>query len=288
MRKYFNEKNIDLEFILLSPYLSEQLISDGSGLSFCKVEIEACRPYFVQILGLKYDYVPFYLPDDLIDNDPWCVAHKNNFVGQGVGYSVSEFEFVNSSVIPSKNYAVGRAPLSAIIYIRHPSYKPRSEYLIANSSERNHSNYPYPNTTVHVYPKSSISIKYEEENKNTNMHININEGGERRCNELPTRESVNALKELITLIRSTSGAKLDSNYANNLDLLTKMEYDIKKWADRDFKMFTSPTVIDLYSFKLQIGLSLSLSRPPSHSFLSLSVFYIRCSHLSHTHIYTYT
>lgn len=90
--------------------ITDEDAAEGRVLPICLAEIEACRPFFIGILGERYGYVPDGpLPPDLVEQEPW--------LAKSAGASVTELEIMHGvfnnpamAVAPCSTFAI---PLSS-------------------------------------------------------------------------------------------------------------------------------------------------------------------------------
>ena len=80
-------------------------------LPICLAEIDACRPYFVGILGQRYGWECRAFAPGLIDRYPWLKGHE--------GASISELEFLYGALNDTG------AACRAFFYFRSPMYLDR-------------------------------------------------------------------------------------------------------------------------------------------------------------------
>jgi hypothetical protein len=88
--------------------ITDEQRAEGAVLPVCLAEIEACRPFFIGILGERYGWVPDDIPADLVRQQPWLAEHRER--------SVTELEIVHG-VLRDPAQA-GRA----FFYLRDPAF----------------------------------------------------------------------------------------------------------------------------------------------------------------------
>ncbi|HEX6865417.1 MAG TPA: DUF4062 domain-containing protein, partial [Thermoanaerobaculia bacterium] len=84
--------------------------AEGKVLSLCLEEVDACRPFFLGLLGERYgSRVP--VPDELVEQQPWLGAHRDA--------SATELEILHGVL----NDPAGER--QALFYFRDPAYPGR-------------------------------------------------------------------------------------------------------------------------------------------------------------------
>ncbi|HHL32770.1 MAG TPA: DUF4062 domain-containing protein [Desulfobulbaceae bacterium] len=107
LRKMCQERGVGFTEVDLRWGVTREQAERGEVLPICLEEIENCRPYFIGLLGERYGWVPDYIPDELLDNQPWLAEHRER--------SITELEIVHG-VINNPNMAE-----HAFFYFRDPS-----------------------------------------------------------------------------------------------------------------------------------------------------------------------
>ena len=103
MRALSEARNVQFRDVDLRWGITNEQAADGDVLPLCLEAIDACRPYFIGILGTRYGWRPEAFDPDLLSRHPW--------LAQYAGRSVTEIEF---------RYGVFNAPgkSSAAFYLR--------------------------------------------------------------------------------------------------------------------------------------------------------------------------
>jgi WD40 repeat protein len=87
LRERLDPYRIDLVDIDLRWGITEAQAEDGRVLSLCLEQIDACRPFFVGLLGQRYGWVPDDLPEDAVQRYGW--------VQRETGKSITELEILH-------------------------------------------------------------------------------------------------------------------------------------------------------------------------------------------------
>jgi nephrocystin-3 len=71
LKKICGQRGVAFSAVDLRWGITEEQASQGRVLPICFREIDACRPFFIGILGDRYGYVPENIPDELLSREPW-------------------------------------------------------------------------------------------------------------------------------------------------------------------------------------------------------------------------
>ncbi len=110
LRKMCMERGVGFTEVDLRWGVTRGQAERGEVLPICLAEIENCRPYFIGLLGERYGWVPDFIADELIDDQPWLAEHRQR--------SVTELEIVHGVL---NNPAMAG---HAFFYFRDPSISP--------------------------------------------------------------------------------------------------------------------------------------------------------------------
>jgi hypothetical protein len=110
LRKVCEERGVlwgGVDLVDLRWAVSDEQTAERNLLPIALAEIQACRPYFIGLLGERYGWVPDEIPQELVDAEPWLAEHA--------GRSVTELEIL---------HGVLRNPQGegAFFYLRDPAY----------------------------------------------------------------------------------------------------------------------------------------------------------------------
>jgi len=87
LRKLCIERGVGFTEVDLRWGVTRDQAERGEVLPICLDEITKCRPYFIGLLGERYGWVPDFIPDELIKEQPWLEEHRDR--------SVTEMEIVH-------------------------------------------------------------------------------------------------------------------------------------------------------------------------------------------------
>jgi len=111
--------------------ITEEQSARGEVIPRCLAEIDACRPYFVGILGERYGWVPTNIPGPTLDGLPWLDATEPR--------SATELEIIHGALAEQARQT------RAFIYFRDPAYADslpeakRADYLPEDDAARERS-----------------------------------------------------------------------------------------------------------------------------------------------------
>lgn len=88
LRKFCSERGIFFSEVDLRWGITAEQSERGEVLGLCLQEIDKCRPYFINILGSRYGYVPQKIPADIRQKYRWLPDTDS----QANDKSVTEFE----------------------------------------------------------------------------------------------------------------------------------------------------------------------------------------------------
>ncbi len=110
LRRMCMERGVGFTEVDLRWGVTREQAERGEVLAICLAEIENCRPYFIGLLGERYGWVPDFIPDELIEDQPWLAEHQQQ--------SVTELEIVHG-VLDNPDMAN-----HAFFYFRKPPASP--------------------------------------------------------------------------------------------------------------------------------------------------------------------
>ncbi|MCD6430398.1 MAG: NACHT domain-containing protein [Deltaproteobacteria bacterium] len=87
LRKLCMERGVGFTEVDLRWGVTRDQAERGEVLPICLDEITKCRPYFIGLLGERYGWIPDFIPDELIKEQPWLAEHRER--------SVTEMEIVH-------------------------------------------------------------------------------------------------------------------------------------------------------------------------------------------------
>lgn len=123
LRRFCRERQVELSEVDLRWGVSEEQSTRKETVKLCLDEINACRPFFIGLLGSRYGWVPDddALTDDLKEEQPWLRDLH--------GRSVTELEILHG-VINNPDMA-GRA----FFYFRDPAFRKEEADFAAEDAE---------------------------------------------------------------------------------------------------------------------------------------------------------
>lgn len=86
LRERLEKHRIELIDIDLRWGITEQQANDGRVLELCLQQVDACRPYFIGLLGQRYGWVPDHIPQNTLQDYEW-LQHST-------GKSITELEIL--------------------------------------------------------------------------------------------------------------------------------------------------------------------------------------------------
>ncbi|MDR4468946.1 MAG: tetratricopeptide repeat protein [Nitrospira sp.] len=109
LRQFCRERQVEFVEVDLRWGIPEAQNTRDETLKICLQEIQACRPYFIALVGERYGWIPGpeALTPDLLEEEPWLQEHQ--------GKSVAELEILQGLL---RNPDPGRA----FLYLRDPAY----------------------------------------------------------------------------------------------------------------------------------------------------------------------
>jgi hypothetical protein len=128
LRKLCEERAVTWTEVDLRWGITDEQKAEGKVLPFCLEEIRRCQPYFIDLLGERYGWVPerSSIPADLLEAQPWLEQHLR--------HSVTELEILHG--------VLNEKPMHghAYFYFRDPKYLERvpadnRQYFIAENAE---------------------------------------------------------------------------------------------------------------------------------------------------------
>jgi len=134
LRKFCRERQVELVEVDLRWGISQEQATRKETLKLCLDEIRACRPYFIDLLGQRYGWVPgaeVFTPD-LLEEQPWLARLRDR--------SVTELEIIHGVLREEQMH--GRA----FFYFRDPAFvntRPETNRTARNSPPRKLN--PWPN-----------------------------------------------------------------------------------------------------------------------------------------------
>ncbi len=108
LRKLCESKGIIWGEVDLRWGITDEQQAEGKVLPICLEEINNCKPYFIGMLGERYGWIPFEIPDELVKKEPWLAEHREK--------SVTELEILHG-VINNTNMNK-----RAFFYLRDPDW----------------------------------------------------------------------------------------------------------------------------------------------------------------------
>lgn len=88
--------------------LTEEELHESSILETCLREIDECRPFFIGLLGERYGWNNFQIPDHVVAREPWIASME--------GRSITELEMTHGALGEHAD------PSQTVIFLRSPLY----------------------------------------------------------------------------------------------------------------------------------------------------------------------
>ena len=125
LRKRCRERQVDFVDVDLRWGITDEQKTAGKVLPICLAEINRCRPYFIGLLGERYDSVPEHIGEELSEREPWLKEHYHK--------SITELEIVygviNNPDIASRAFFYFRSQ----DYIHSLKTEKQADYVPENS-----------------------------------------------------------------------------------------------------------------------------------------------------------
>lgn len=108
LRKLCDERGVTWGEVDLRWGITDEQSAEGKVLPVCLAEIARCRPYFIGLLGERYGWVPRDIPRELVEQESWLEAHRDQ--------SVTEME-IRHGVLNNSDMTE-----HAFFYLRDPAW----------------------------------------------------------------------------------------------------------------------------------------------------------------------
>ncbi|HSI64668.1 MAG TPA: DUF4062 domain-containing protein, partial [Candidatus Saccharimonadia bacterium] len=110
LRRVCDERFVSFTEVDLRWGITREKQSEGKVLPICLEEIQACRPYFIGLLGERYGWIPTTVPPALMEREKWLEEHVSK------GASVTELEILHGVLNDTQMQR------HAYFYFRDPAY----------------------------------------------------------------------------------------------------------------------------------------------------------------------
>lgn len=90
LRRLCEDRGVTLHEVDLRWGITDEQSADGKVLPICLSEIDACRPFFIGMLGERYGWIPGKIQEELFEQEPWLEENLDK--------SVTELEILHGAL----------------------------------------------------------------------------------------------------------------------------------------------------------------------------------------------